>query len=119
MIEQNAKKTSGARDKSRYANKMKQIQNETKTNSIKWLTVTLTEIERETKHKKNWLKSYEDNIQNTNEKIRVDRHIYREKERSTEKPGGGRDNQGDPQRRKKDLAVYQQNCHSSQKRETK
>ena len=81
--------------------------------------MTLTEIERETKRKENSIKSYEDNIQNTNEKIRVDRHIYREKERSTEKPGGGRDNQGDPQRRKKDSAICQQHCRCSKKRETK
>ena len=43
--------------------------------------MTLTEIERETKRKENSIKSYEDNIQNTNEKIRVDRHTYRERDK--------------------------------------
>ena len=45
--------------------------------------------------------------------------IYKKIGKQKIKPGGGRDNQRDPQRHKKDLAVYQQNCHCSKKREIK
>ena len=45
--------------------------------------------------------------------------IYKKIGKQKVKPGGGRDNQRDPQRHKKDSAVCQQHCRCSKKREIK